>query len=97
MVKLLKEPKMVIIRKSGVFMSDFLEPIEYETGTAIQTFNIIETNVITDGYEVLLNIDLDSGYELENVRMQITNEELAGYETNDIHEGVKYALGFFDN
>ncbi|ENQ3107772.1 hypothetical protein ACEOWJ_003870 [Bacillus cereus] len=78
-------------------MSDFLEPIEYETGTAIQTFNIIETNVITDGYEVLLNIDLDSGYELENVRMQITNEELAGYETNDIHEGVKYALGFFDN
>lgn len=97
MVKLLKEPKVVIIRKSGVFMSDFFEPIEYETGTAIQTFNIIETNITTDGYEVLLNIDLDSGYELENVRMQITNEELAGYETSDIHEGVKYALGFFDN
>ncbi|WP_242221599.1 hypothetical protein [Bacillus cereus group sp. BfR-BA-01380] len=78
-------------------MSDFLEPIEYETGTAIQTFNIMETNVTTDGYEVLLNIDLDSGYELENVKMQISFEELAGYETNDIHEGVKYALGFFDN
>ncbi|SFI01700.1 hypothetical protein SAMN04488574_101265 [Bacillus sp. 71mf] len=79
------------------FMSNFLEPIEYETGTAIQTFNIIETNVTTDGYEVLLNIDLDSGYELENVKMQITYEELAGYETTDIHEGVKYALGFFNH
>ncbi|MGG2065881.1 hypothetical protein [Bacillus sp. S14(2024)] len=76
-------------------MSDFLEPVEYETGTAIQTFNIIQTSVTADGYEVLLNIDLDSGYELENVKMKVTFEELAGYETNDIQEGVKYALGFF--
>lgn len=76
-------------------MSDLLEPIHYETGTSIQTFNIIETNVTADGYEVLVNIDLDSGYELENVRMKISFEELAGYETNDIQEGVKYALGFF--
>ncbi|PGZ97472.1 hypothetical protein COE51_14350 [Bacillus pseudomycoides] len=77
-------------------MADFLEPIDYETGTAIQTFNIIETNATPDGYEVLLDIDLDSGYELEKVKMKITFEELAGYETTDIHEGVKYALGFFN-
>lgn len=77
-------------------MSDFLEPIKYETGTSIQTFNIIETSANDDGYEVLLNIDLDSGYELEDVKLKITFEELAAYETNDIQEGVKYALGFFD-
>ncbi|MBO9128383.1 hypothetical protein [Bacillus sp. 165] len=76
-------------------MSDFLEPIEYETGTSIQTFNIIEASVNDEGYEVLLDIDLDSGYELENVKMKITFEELEGYETDDIQEGVKYALGFF--
>ncbi|MFP3123437.1 hypothetical protein OH784_11885 [Ectobacillus funiculus] len=78
-------------------MADFLEPIQYETGTSIQTFNIIETSVNADGYEVLLNIDLDSGYELENVKLKITFEDLAAYETNDIQEGVKCALGFFDN
>ncbi|GIN84367.1 hypothetical protein J6TS2_07530 [Heyndrickxia sporothermodurans] len=77
-------------------MSDFLEPINYETGTSIQTFNIIETNMNDNGYEVLLNMDLDSGYELEGVKLSISFEDLAAYETNDIHEGVKYALGFFD-
>jgi len=77
-------------------MTEFLEPIQYETGTSIQTFNIIETNINADGYDVILNIDLDSGYELENVKMKITFEDLAAYETNDIQEGVKYALGFFD-
>lgn len=84
------------MRKGDVFMTDFLEPIKYETGTSIQTFNIIKTSVNADGYEVLLNIDLDSGYELENVKMKITFEDLAAYETNDIQEGVKCALGFFD-
>lgn len=49
-----------------------------------------------DGYEVFLNLDLDSGYELEGVKLKITFEDLEAYETNDIHEGVKYALGFFD-
>ncbi|MEH7107440.1 MULTISPECIES: hypothetical protein [Bacillaceae] len=77
-------------------MADFLEPFEYETGTAIRTFNIIDTNVNADGYEVLLNIDLDSGYDLENVKMHITHEDLLAYETTDIHEAVKYALGFFE-
>ncbi|MGE6259975.1 hypothetical protein ACQKCU_19195 [Heyndrickxia sporothermodurans] len=77
-------------------MSDFLEPINYETGTSIQTFNIIETNMNDNGYEVLLNMDLDSGYELEGVKLSISFEDLAAYETNNIHEGVKYALGFFD-
>lgn len=78
-------------------MSDILEPIQYETGTSIRTFNIIDTSADTDGYEVLLNIDLDSGYELENVKLKITMEDLAAYETKDIQEAVKYALGFFDH
>ncbi|WP_066365345.1 hypothetical protein [Neobacillus fumarioli] len=78
-------------------MSDMLEPFEYETGTTIQTFNIIDTSVNAEGYEVLLNIDLDSGYELKGVRMKISFDDLAAYETDDIHEGVKYALGFFNN
>ncbi len=77
-------------------MADSLELFKYETGTSIQTFNIIQTSVDTEGYEVLLNIDLDSGYELEDVKMKISFEDLTAYETKDIHEGVKYALGFFD-
>ena len=77
-------------------MSNFSEPFKYETGTSIREFSIIETNVHSDGYEVLLNMDLDSGYELEEVKMKITFEDLAAYETDDIQEGVKYALGFFE-
>lgn len=73
-----------------------MDQFQYETGTSIQTFNIIQTNVKEDGYEVLLHIDLDSGYELENVKLKISFEDLAAYETNNIHEGVKYALGFFN-
>lgn len=77
-------------------MADFQDPIEYETGTAIRTFNIIETSVNEEGYEVLLDIDLDSGYDLENVKMKVSFEDLEAYETKDIHEAVKYALGFFE-
>lgn len=77
-------------------MADFLDPIEYETGTAIRTFNIIDTSVNEEGYEVLLDIDLDSGYDLENVKMKISFEDLQAYETKDVHEAVKYALGFFE-
>lgn len=76
-------------------MADFVDPIQYETGTAIQTFDIIEANSSADGYEVLLNIDLDSGFELRNVKLNITADELLAYETTDIHEAVTYALGFF--
>ncbi|GHI00802.1 hypothetical protein [Neobacillus kokaensis] len=77
-------------------MAEFLDPIEYETGTAIRTFNIINTSVNEEGYEVLLDIDLDSGYDLENVKMKISFEDLEAYETKDVHEAVKYALGFFE-
>lgn len=77
-------------------MSELLDPIEYETGTTIRTFNIIDTSVNEEGYEVLLNIDLDSGYDLENVKMKMSFEDLEAYETKDIQEAVKYALGFFD-
>jgi hypothetical protein len=79
----------------GKRMADFVDSIDYEIGVPIRTFNILNTNVTEDGYEVLLNIDLDSGYELEDVKMKVSFEDLAAYETNDIHEGVKYALGFF--
>ncbi|WP_223820898.1 hypothetical protein [Bacillus sp. S3] len=78
-------------------MSEFMESIEYETGTTIQTFNIIEANKNAEGYEVLLDLDLDSGYALEGVKLNISNEDFAAYETNDIQEVVKYALGFFAN
>ncbi len=43
-----------------------------------------------------MNIDLDSGYDLENVKMKMSFEDLEAYETKDIQEAVKYALGFFD-
>jgi hypothetical protein len=79
----------------GNGMVDFVDSIDYEIGVPIRTFNILDTNVTEEGYEVLLNIDLDSGYELEDVKMKVSFEDLAAYETNDIHEGVKYALGFF--
>lgn len=76
-------------------MTDFFVPIEYDTGTAIQTFNIIDTSVNSEGYEVLLDLELDSGYDLENVKMRISFEDMQAYDTEDIHEAVKYALGFF--
>ena len=77
-------------------MSDLLEPSDITTGTVIQNFNIKSTNVTADGYEVLLDLNLNSGYELENVKLTLTQKDLSAYETYDIQEGVKYALGFFD-
>lgn len=78
-------------------MAEFLDSETYETGVPIRTFDILKTKASAEGYEVLLNIDLDSGYELEDVKMKISFEDLQAYETDDIHEGVKYALGFFAN
>ena len=72
-----------------------LEPVEYETGTAIRDYDIINVEKTAIGFEVLIDINLDSGYSLTGTRLEITNEDLAGYETNDIEEGIKYALGFF--
>lgn len=77
-------------------MADSLDAKDYETGSAIRTFNIIESSVGPEGYEVLLEMDLDSGYDLESVRMKISHEDMVAYETSDIHEAVKYALGFFE-
>ncbi|NHM31667.1 hypothetical protein G8761_13820 [Bacillus sp. C11] len=74
-------------------MSDMFD--QDQIGTSIQTFSIIKTNEVADGFEVLLNIDLNSGYELEDVKMKITFEDMEAYETKDIQESVKYALGFF--
>lgn len=73
-----------------------LEPLEYETGTAIRDYDIISINQTTDGYEVLLDVNLDSGYSLARTKLEISNEDLTGYETNEIEEGIKYALGFFN-
>ncbi len=77
-------------------MADF-DPIEYETGTAIRDYDIINVTKIPLGYEVLLDINLDSGYSLTRTKLEITNEDLQGYETNEVEEGIKYALGFFNH
>jgi len=74
-----------------------LEPLQYETGTAIRDYDIIEITKTTNGYEVLLDINLDSGYSLTRTQLEITDEDLLGYETQEIAEGIKYALGFFGN
>ena len=74
-----------------------LEPLEYETGTAIREYDIIEINQTTNGYEVVLDIELDSGYSLAGTKLEVTHEDLLGYETNDIEEGIKFALGFFNH
>jgi hypothetical protein len=74
-----------------------LEPLEYETGTAIRDYDIIDITKIPEGYEVLLDINLDSGYSLTRTKLAITNEDLLGYDTNDIEQGIKFALGFFSN
>ena len=63
-------------------MNENIEINSLEThaiGTSIQSFNIIETIAHPGGYKVRLAIDLDSGYELEDVTMNISFEDLAGY------------------
>ncbi|SHT52460.1 Uncharacterised protein [Mycobacteroides abscessus subsp. abscessus] len=39
-----------------------LEQYEYETGTAIRDYDIIEIKPTETGYEVTLDVNLDSGY-----------------------------------
>lgn len=73
-----------------------LEPLEYETGTTIRDYDIITITQTAEGYEVLLDINLDSGYSLSRTKLEISNEDLLAYETSNIEEGIKYALGFFD-
>jgi hypothetical protein len=74
-----------------------LEPLEYETGTAIREYDIIEINQTANGYDVVLDIELDSGYSLAGTKLEVTHEDLLGYETNEIKEGIKFALGFFNH
>ncbi|CAG9606509.1 hypothetical protein [Pseudoneobacillus rhizosphaerae] len=73
-----------------------LEPLEYDTGTTIRDYDIITITQTAVGYEVLLDINLDSGYSLTRTKLEISNEDLLAYETSNIEEGIKYALGFFD-
>jgi hypothetical protein len=80
----------------GVVMSE-LEPLEYQTGSPILDYDIIDIKNTTNGFEVLLDINLDSGYSLSRTTLEITHEDLQGYDTNEIEEGIKYALGFFEN
>jgi len=79
----------------GDLMSE-LEPIEYETGTAIRDYDIIKITQTPLGYEVVLDVNLDSGYALSRTTLEITAEDLQGYETQDIEMAIKYALGFFN-
>lgn len=72
-----------------------LEPFKYETGTAIRDYDIIEIKPTETGYEVTLDVNLDSGYSLSKTKLEISQEDLEGYETSEVEEGIKYALGFF--
>jgi hypothetical protein len=83
--------------KSGGASVSELDSFDYETGAPVRDYDIIEINQTTNGYEVLLDINLDSGYSLTGTKLEITNEDLQGYETNNIEEGIKYALGFFSS
>jgi hypothetical protein len=73
-----------------------LEPVQYDTGTTIRDYDILNITQTAEGYEVLLDINLDSGYALTRTKLDISNEDLQAYETSNIEEGIKYALGFFD-
>jgi hypothetical protein len=73
-----------------------LEPVQYDTGTTIRDYDILNITKTAEGYEVLLDINLDSGYALTRTKLDISNEDLLAYETSNIEEGIKYALGFFD-
>jgi hypothetical protein len=73
-----------------------LEPMQYDTGTTIRDYDILNITQTAEGYEVLLDINLDSGYALTRTKLDISNEDLLAYETSNIEEGIKYALGFFD-
>ncbi|WP_246943573.1 hypothetical protein [Bacillus pinisoli] len=72
-----------------------LEPVEYETGTAIRDYDIIDITATETGYEVTLDVNLDSGYSLSRTKLELSKEDLEGYETSEVEEGIKYALGFF--
>ncbi|WP_342429469.1 hypothetical protein [Neobacillus sp. FSL H8-0543] len=74
-----------------------LEPLEYATGAPIRDYDITGITKTTSGYEVTLDINLDSGYSLMATKLEITHEDLQGYDTVEVEEGIKYALGFFDN
>ncbi|MBM7660318.1 hypothetical protein JOC85_001085 [Bacillus mesophilus] len=75
-------------------MSD-LEPVEYEIGTNIRDYDILDIKQTETGYEVTLDVNLDSGYSLSKTKLEISQEDLEGYETTEVEEGIKYALGFF--
>lgn len=74
-----------------------IEPVEYETGTMIRDYDIIDMKSTPLGYEVHLDINLDSGYSLSSTILEISHEDLAGYETDDVKEAIKCALGFFEH
>jgi hypothetical protein len=82
-------------KKGGNLMSE-LEPVQYDTGTTVRDYDILNITQTAEGYEVLLDINLDSGYALTRTKLDISNEDLLAYETSNIEEGIKYALGFFD-
>jgi hypothetical protein len=81
----------------GVLMLSEIEPLEYQTGAPILDYDIIEIKNTANGFLVLLDINLDSGYSLSRTTLEITHEDLQGYDTNEIEEGIKYALGFFEH
>jgi hypothetical protein len=93
---ILREESLNYLMEMEVSEMSELEPIQYETGTAIRDYDILEITATEMGYDVLLNINLDSGYSLLNTKMEISHDDLTAYETSDLEEGIKFALGFFD-
>lgn len=69
---------------------------DFDTGTTLRTFSIIDTKSVPEGYEVKLTLDLGSGYELENATLKLSHDDLTAYETTDVQTAVKFALGFFE-
>ena len=63
-----------------------------KTGTSILTLDIIDTKASSDGYEIRLHIDLYSGYELEDVKMKITFEDLAAIRNRRYTSRRSYML-----
>ena len=48
-----------------------------------------------DEYEICLKLDLDSGYELY-VKIKSLLRNNPAYETEDVHQGVRYAFRIFE-
>ncbi|WP_409299894.1 hypothetical protein [Peribacillus sp. SCS-155] len=74
-----------------------MENKRIKRGTAIKNY-IIKNIWKNDDYIVTLDIELENGVVLKDAKMEITKEEILEwrqYETGEIQDLVKAALGFY--